>query len=900
VAIKAPGSELRRVEAAIASAMVAIKAPLFVQGPVEAAIAAIAADISKTNSETKVQKTGMREIDVKLEFGEGRKELTEGDTDDRDTDSQRDCPRQPGRWDGVRGQGTVGACSLANGSTPVLPHCPARTGMDRDTLRTPDDATSRSVHGEGWNCFLEPTKAVKARRSKSSTKSFTPAPNTVKRPRLSRGEKPLGGTRLVKATQRPTMDAKKAVEKTRVVLETPPTPFVFEEPKQSYLDLDFGERQALLLKGEMAAERLVYMKRVHVVLQPLFKTQVTVAKRLDLPHYQAKMSTIVASKFSSIIYYDEDSPPPEPDDSFLYMRNKHSAEVDILMASIDFHAIGRRLLLRKPTQSVRQSFYEDFGFCAGQNTSRRANGNPVGVAKPREKPGTRDELIRGLLSTCSSVLRTMDFPIFNFGGERLRTFAGGLAEGNTIEALRLAITDETNLCGVHEDRRNDAGYPTVPVFSKFIFLQEKKYRVSIIMYSRKSIADYMNRKNSTYGPAVTFVLDAFSQIPAERRYVLPRSFPKRGSETIDCHGMHCSSLPCHMDPSFFVSPVIHFGLMLAFRHLLDFAEMVSVFRAWAAMPYTSYYFCSAIILLLQQRQLPVRGLLLGRFLLILMVKQREEHQSSKTKIPGFRFSTYRKVVIPGKEEWVESTTELVRLCLVASFRQDAPGEKKERAAFYEKTRKAVANEIPNAGGLVSNHLMAVLAIVGIVPLWFGDEHTVDTSTKPMQFLVEKQGLVKGKPAAQRFLDSLTSALESEDGFVFTRRYSENVCCKVFRLYCTVGSDCRYSDLVFENQCIFQNVGGRVRIHRLGFRTLELGGALIDRWALGGRLWFLPQLILQFGSTAKDGFKIPKELGLKAGDSRIAPAWVDGFFPDPFVVKDLRKAQATVQHFIEEL
>jgi hypothetical protein len=114
----------------------------------------------------------------------------------------------------------VGVCSLANGLTPVLPLCPARTGMDRDTLRTPDAATSRFVYGEGWNCFLEPTKAVKARRSKSSTKLFTPAPNTVKRPRLSRGEKSFGGTRLVKATQRPTMDAQNAVEKTRVVLET--------------------------------------------------------------------------------------------------------------------------------------------------------------------------------------------------------------------------------------------------------------------------------------------------------------------------------------------------------------------------------------------------------------------------------------------------------------------------------------------------------------------------------------------------------------------------------------------------------------------------------------------------------------------------------------------------------
>ncbi len=59
VAINALGSELRPIEAVIASAMVAIKAPLFVQGPVEAAIAAIAADISETNSKMKVQKAGM-------------------------------------------------------------------------------------------------------------------------------------------------------------------------------------------------------------------------------------------------------------------------------------------------------------------------------------------------------------------------------------------------------------------------------------------------------------------------------------------------------------------------------------------------------------------------------------------------------------------------------------------------------------------------------------------------------------------------------------------------------------------------------------------------------------------------------------------------------------------------
>ncbi len=70
-----------------------------------------------------------------------------------------------------------------------------------------------------------------------------------------------------------------------------------------------------------------------------------------------------------------------------------------------------------------------------------------------------------------------------------------------------------------------------------------------------------------------------------------------------------------MDPTFYLSPVIHFGIMIAFRFSLDMVELISAFRAWAAMPYTTYYFSSAIIILLQEEKLPVRGLLFGHFVL---------------------------------------------------------------------------------------------------------------------------------------------------------------------------------------------------------------------------------------------------------------------------------------------
>jgi hypothetical protein len=82
--------------------------------------------------------------------------------------------------------------------------------------------------------------------------------------------------------------------------------------------------------------------------------------------------------------------------------------------------------------------------------------------------------------------------------------------------LLLVITDEANLCGVHEDQNNDPKFSSGPVFSKFILVGEIRFQVSVIMYSRQPISNYLKQKNRTYGPAVTFVLDAFSKIPPEQ------------------------------------------------------------------------------------------------------------------------------------------------------------------------------------------------------------------------------------------------------------------------------------------------------------------------------------------------------------------------------------------------
>jgi hypothetical protein len=77
------------------------------------------------------------------------------------------------------------------------------------------------------------------------------------------------------------------------------------------------------------------------------------------------------------------------------------------------------------------------------------------------------------------------------------------------------------------------------------------------------------------------------------------------------------------------------------------------------MPYTTYYFCSAIIILLQEEELPVHGLLFGCLVLMLMNHLREEHRVLETSIPGLHFSVYQAVVLHKADKWKTSTKELV-------------------------------------------------------------------------------------------------------------------------------------------------------------------------------------------------------------------------------------------------
>jgi hypothetical protein len=131
------------------------------------------------------------------------------------------------------------------------------------------------------------------------------------------------------------------------------TPFIFEEPKKLYYLLSHAERARLLALGPLAPCRLFHMERIHVVVQSPSQIQVTVARRLDLPHYQAKMAHVEETVHPSIHVYKDDY---EAND-FIYVSCQHSQEVTSLLSTINFEEIGANLLSLKPNDSVRHWYY---------------------------------------------------------------------------------------------------------------------------------------------------------------------------------------------------------------------------------------------------------------------------------------------------------------------------------------------------------------------------------------------------------------------------------------------------------------------------------------------------------------------------------------------------------------
>ena len=101
-------------------------------------------------------------------------------------------------------------------------------------------------------------------------------------------------------------------------------------------------------------------------------------------------------------------------------------------------------------------------------------------------------------------------------------FADKHVEGNLLEVMRVALTNEKYLVGCHADKYNDVldWNEGVVNFSTWIVIDGEWWRLSLIGYSRKSISDYYRRLD-LYGPLVDRISLFMDALPSDRVEIEP-------------------------------------------------------------------------------------------------------------------------------------------------------------------------------------------------------------------------------------------------------------------------------------------------------------------------------------------------------------------------------------------
>jgi hypothetical protein len=241
--------------------------------------------------------------------------------------------------------------------------------------------------------------------------------------------------------------------------------------------------------------------------------QVYFASRLDIPHYH-----VAAKKLPSYLLAIEALKRPDLEVTHvkshsdlegphLNVYNHLTGQMRAIIADLPLLELADAVLVAKQKDMARGNRCIDVGFASDKNTKRSDEWGGVAVPNPLKDNGIPmfDAALLGMTQmldlACQPAVRGKVF----VDAKRQKSFAGTLAPGNRIEALRVALSNDENMVVPHVDSHNDISENFQGVINYSCWLQEestgKWWRLSIIGYSRKSCAGSIRRRD-LYMPLV--------------------------------------------------------------------------------------------------------------------------------------------------------------------------------------------------------------------------------------------------------------------------------------------------------------------------------------------------------------------------------------------------------------
>ena len=207
----------------------------------------------------------------------------------------------------------------------------------------------------------------------------------------------------------------------------------------------------------------------------------------------------------------------------LNVFNKLSRKMKPIVDNLPLLELADAVLASKQKDTARGNRCVDVGFASDKNTKRSDEWGGVAVPNPLKDNGRPMfvEALQGMTQmldlACQPEVKGKVF----VDPKREKLFAGTLAPGNRIEALRVALSNEDNMVLPHVDSHNDVSENFQGVINYSCWLKDstgKWWRLSIIGYSRKSCAGSIRRRD-LYMPLVERIVTFYKELPEERKLI---------------------------------------------------------------------------------------------------------------------------------------------------------------------------------------------------------------------------------------------------------------------------------------------------------------------------------------------------------------------------------------------
>jgi hypothetical protein len=587
--------------------------------------------------------------------------------------------------------------------------------------------------------------------------------------------------------------------------------FVYEEPKKAY----WKEKTRLDELGVFSHERWKKIRCIHFILPNMNdKGQAATPKTARVPHFQTSLSEIqrqVASfaarggEIQLKIYH----PDQDYSNKFLHVVNSGLPQIQ----SVDWERLAEIAYLENAAaDKKRQHKFKDIGTTGGQCTTRV--NSSAGVAKPGKKPGSSDPSIVEAMVALSDYTRAAKFEWIPDGlrpfncddrNDPRNKFARRIHNDCCIPAGRIGLTNVENPCGYHCDELNSQllQYECVPTFNKIVYLHGERFRCALIGYSRRSVDEYLVRAD-VHGTYVEFVCSEYDLFEDQRKHVSSDLF----SSSVPVKGcipqFPVEQNPCNMDPWGHYSSVIESTLQLERKFKLNLPERMSLLRAMAVTPNSTYLYVAAATALLEQEDIDPQHREDFRFGMLVATMMVDIHRSlidQTRSLPPRRFNCYATYRVPDEFEWNKQCEKLLLLSLTTP---DSKQSKTQRRTAYIQIRRDLSEVLPYVDVLGGNHLVAIAGTLGLLPFWVTDEIEIHKG-RPIDWLLTKffaDKKQRSKIKVDDVVANIGAALKTRYGGEFSIRTVENIICKVFRLHTKNRTDERFHDIHVPGQHLY--------------------------------------------------------------------------------------------------